>query len=349
MYYLFKPILFLFDPELIHRLTLFSLKLFPFRKKNIDKTLNNKIFGLNFLSPVGLAAGFDKDGEVFHKMSELGFGFVEVGTVTPKPQKGNPKPRIFRIKDHKGVINSLGFNSKGFDEVKKRLLENLGNEIIGINIGANKESNNFINDYLEGLSFFSDCVSYITINISSPNTPGLRDLQLENNLAELTKELKKVSEANNDIKNIPILVKISPDIINSDLKNLCDILLMNSVDGIIISNTTLKRPFKGYGEEIDGGLSGKPLFEISTEQLKNVYEYTKGKIPLIGVGGIDSSEKAYEKIKNGASLVQLYTGMIYQGPGLINEINEGISRLLKKDGFSNISEAIGVNAKVKVE
>ena len=347
MYSLFKPILFLFDPEKIHRLTLLSLKLFPFSKKKIYTNLKNKVFGLNFSSPIGLAAGFDKDAEVFDKLFNLGFGFVEVGTVTPEFQEGNKKPRIFRIKNENGVINSLGFNSSGFEFVKNKLLKNKINSILGINIGANKNSVDFIKDYLDGIKFFSNYASYITINISSPNTPGLRDLQIKESFINLIDEIKKIRINDNSLKKIPLLIKISPDINKEDLKSLCDTILLNPIDGIIISNTTLQRPYKGYGDDLNGGLSGNPLYEISTQQLKLVYEYTKGKIPLIGVGGVDSAEKAYEKIKNGASLIQLYTGMIYQGPGLVNKINKKLSILIEEDGFDNIFEAIGVNTEIK--
>ena len=346
MYNLFKAFLFLFDPEVIHRLTILFLKFIPLNKTFIPKELNTKIFGMNFSSPIGLAAGFDKNAEVYSKMFNLGFGFVEVGTVTPKPQEGNSKPRIHRIKKERAIINSLGFNSIGFEKVKVNLLNKKTEGIIGVNIGANKDSKIFIDDYIYGIKFFSNHVSYITINISSPNTPGLRELHIEKNLKDLLEKIKNL-KTNNEIAEVPLLIKISPDVNDDDLSIMCDIFLEFNVDGIIISNTTLERPFKGFGENLEGGLSGELLYQTSTNQLKKVYEYTKGQIPLIGVGGISSAKDAYNKIRNGASLVQLYTGIVYHGPGLIKKMNSEISALLKNDGFDSISDAVGVDAEIK--
>ena len=346
MYNLFKVFLFLFDPEVIHRLTILFLKFIPLNKTLIPKELNTKIFGLNFSSPIGLAAGFDKNAEAYNKILNLGFGFVEVGTVTPKPQKGNPKPRIHRIKKERAIINSLGFNSIGFEKVKANLLNKKTEGIIGVNIGANKDSKIFIDDYISGLKFFSNHVSYITINISSPNTPGLRELHIEKNLRDLLEKIKSL-KTNNEIVEVPLLIKISPDVNDDDLCVMCDIFLEFKVDGIIISNTTLERPFKGFGENFKGGLSGELLYLASTNQLKRVYEYTKGQIPLIGVGGISSAKDAYNKIRNGASLVQLYTGIVYHGPGLIKKMNSEISALLKNDGFDSISDVVGIDTEIK--
>ena len=346
MYNLFKAFLFLFDPEVIHRLTILFLKFIPLYKTLIPKELNTKIFGLNFSSPIGLAAGFDKNAEVYGKILNLGFGFVEVGTVTPRPQKGNPKPRIHRIKKERAIINSLGFNSIGFEKVKANLLNKKTEGIIGVNIGANKDSKIFIDDYISGIKFFSNHVSYITINISSPNTPGLRELHIEKNLKDLLEKIKSL-KTNNEIAEVPLLIKISPDVNDDDLSVMCDIFLEFNVDGIIISNTTLERPFKGFGENLKGGLSGELLYQASTNQLKRVYEYTKGQIPLIVVGGIISAKDAYNKIRNGASLVQLYTGIVYHGPGLIKKMNSEISALLKNDGFDSISDAVGIDTEIK--
>ena len=346
MYKLFKVFLFLFDPEVIHRLTILFLKFVPLNKTFIPKELNIKIFGLNFSSPIGLAAGFDKNAEVYSKILNLGFGFVEVGTVTPRPQEGNPKPRIHRIKKEGAIINSLGFNSIGFKKVKANLLNKKTEGIIGVNIGANKDSKNFIDDYISGLKFFSNHVSYITINISSPNTPGLRELHMEKNLKDLLEKIKNLKK-NNDIAEVPLLIKISPDLNDGDLRIMCDIFLEFNVDGVIISNTTLERPFKGFGEDLKGGLSGELLYQVSTNQLKKAYEYTKGQIPLIGVGGISSAKDAYNKIRNGASLVQLYTSIVYHGPGLIKKMNNEIRTLLKNDGFDSISDAVGIDTEIK--
>ena len=348
MYKLIKSFLFLFDPELIHKFTILFIKFIPLKKVYIPDELRINLFGLNFLSPVGLAAGFDKNAEVYNKVIDLGFGFIEVGTVTPKPQFGNKKPRVFRLEKENGIINSLGFNNYGFEKVIKNLKVKKSGDIIGINIGANKNSDYFIDDYIEGIKFFSNCASYITINISSPNTPGLRDLHLENNLRNLLDRIKTLKESN-EINEIPLLIKISPDVESDDLNIMCRIFNEYCVEGIIISNTTLKRPFEGYGEKLDGGLSGKPLYEISTLQLKKVYELTNGKIPLIGVGGISSGRDAYNKLRNGASLVQLYTGIVYHGPGLIKKINKEICMLLKNDGFDNIVDIIGIDTEIKSE
>jgi len=346
MYKLLKAFLFLFDPEAIHRLTILFLKFVPLNKTFIPKELNIKIFGLNFSSPIGLAAGFDKNAEVYSKILNLGFGFVEVGTVTPRPQEGNPKPRIHRIKKEGAIINSLGFNSIGFKKVKANLLNKKTEGIIGVNIGANKDSKNFIDDYISGLKFFSNHVSYITINISSPNTPGLRELHMEKNLKDLLEKIKNL-KTNNEIEEVPLLIKISPDLNDDDLRIMCDIFLEFNVDGVIISNTTLERSFKGFGTNLKGGLSGELLYQASTNQLKRAYEYTKGQIPLIGVGGISSAKDAYNKIRNGASLVQLYTGIVYHGPGLIKKMNYEMSTLLKNDGFDNISDAVGIDTGIK--
>jgi len=336
-YPLLRSLLFYFDAEVAHRITINFLKTYQIKNKISHPSLTCNIFGLNFTNPVGLAAGFDKNSEVPNNIINLGFGFSEVGTVTPLPQSGNSKPRVFRLKNENAIINRLGFNNEGFEVVKERLLKR-GNNIIGVNIGANRNSKDFINDYIAGIKFFSSSASYLTINISSPNTPGLRDLQsmdsfssLLNEIDQLKKNLPKIS--------LPILIKISPDINHNDLENLCEKVLSSSIDGLIISNTTTSR--YSVSSEEKGGLSGEPLFDISTKMLNKVYKYTEGKISLIGVGGVDSAEKAYKKIKNGASLIQLYTGLIYKGPKLINEINEGLIKLIEKDGFKNISEAVG--------
>ena len=336
-YPLLRSLLFYFDAEVAHRITINFLKTYQIKNKISHPSLTCNIFGLNFTNPVGLAAGFDKNSEVPNNIINLGFGFSEVGTVTPLPQSGNSKPRVFRLKNENAIINRLGFNNEGFEVVKERLLKR-GNNIIGVNIGANRNSKDFINDYIAGIKFFSSSASYLTINISSPNTPGLRDLQsmdsfssLLNEIDQLKKNLPKIS--------LPILIKISPDINHNDLENLCEKVLSSSIDGLIISNTTTSS--YSVSSEEKGGLSGEPLFDISTKMLNKVYKYTEGKISLIGVGGVDSAEKAYKKIKNGASLIQLYTGLIYKGPKLINEINEGLIKLIEKDGFKNISEAVG--------
>tara|TARA_Y100000389_G_scaffold96558_1_gene93217 strand:- start:99 stop:1136 length:1038 start_codon:yes stop_codon:yes gene_type:complete len=338
-YSFLKSLLFLFDPEIAHRITINYLKFARFKKPKLYEVLQSEVFGLNFQNPIGIAAGFDKNGEVAHNLINLGFGFSEVGTVTPKPQPGNPRPRVFRLKDDRAIINRLGFNSVGFSEVKTKL-EKIEDNIIGVNIGANKNSKDFSEDYIKGIKFFSTLASYITINISSPNTPGLRNLEVLENLDVLLDKINNLEREDLLIK-IPILLKISPDLEADNLKYLCEKVLSSKIDGLIISNTTISRDSISTDTLEKGGLSGKPIFDISTKQLRMAYKYTNGKIPLIGVGGVDSAEKAYEKIKNGASLIQLYTGLVYNGPNLIKDINEDLSSLIERDGYSNISEAVG--------
>ena len=339
-YSFLKSLLFLFDPESAHRITINYLRFAKFKKPKLYKVLKSKVFGLNFHNPIGIAAGFDKNGEVAHNLINLGFGFSEIGTVTPKPQLGNSKPRVFRLKNDSAIINRLGFNSDGFKEVKTKLGK-IGDNIIGINIGANKNSKDFSEDYIKGIKFFSTIASYITINISSPNTPGLRNLEVLENLDILLDKINNLDREDLLIK-IPILLKISPDLEPDNLKYLCKKVLSSKINGLIISNTTISRDSISTNIDEKGGLSGKPLFDISTKQLRLAYKYTNGQIPLIGVGGVDSAETAYEKIKNGASLIQLYTGLVYNGPNLIKDMNKDLSSLIERDGYSNISEAVGV-------
>ena len=338
-YSFLKSLLFLLDPELAHRITINYLKTIKSKKFESYDILKSNVFGLNFSNPVGIAAGFDKNAEVAQNLINLGFGFSEVGTVTPYPQPGNPKPRIFRLKDDEAIINRLGFNSVGFDQVKSRLGK-INDTIIGVNIGANKDSKDFSEDYIKGIKFFSTLASYITINISSPNTPGLRSLEILENLDVLLDKINNLDKEDLFIKT-PILLKISPDLNSDNLKYLCERVLSSKIDGLIVSNTTIARDSIADNIDQSGGLSGRPLFKSSTQQLRRVFKYTNGRIPLIGVGGIDSAEKAYEKIKNGASLVQLYTGLVYNGPNLIKDINKNLSTLIKDDGYNNISEAVG--------
>ena len=339
-YSFLKSLLFLFEPESAHRITINYLRFAKFKKPKLYKVLKSKVFGLNFHNPIGIAAGFDKNGEVAHNLINLGFGFSEIGTVTPKPQLGNSKPRVFRLKNDSAIINRLGFNSDGFNEVKTKLGK-IGDNIIGINIGANKNSRDFSEDYIKGIKFFSTIASYITINISSPNTPGLRNLEVLENLDILLDKINNLDREDLLIK-IPILLKISPDLEPDNLKYLCKKVLSSKINGLIISNTTISRDSISTNIDEKGGLSGKPLFDISTKQLRLAYKYTNGQIPLIGVGGVDSAETAYEKIKNGASLIQLYTGLVYNGPNLIKDMNKDLSSLIERDGYSNISEAVGV-------
>ncbi|MDC3112440.1 quinone-dependent dihydroorotate dehydrogenase [Pelagibacteraceae bacterium] len=348
MYNSSLKILRLLPPEISHTVTINFLKYFKVRQKNIeDSILSQHLMGLDFPNPIGLAAGFDKNAEVMHSMFSFGFGFIEVGTITPQPQIGNSKPRVFRLSEDKAIINRLGFNNKGIKKVKKNLIKHqksyLNNKILGINIGKNKNSKDAIDDYLTGLEELGDLASYITINISSPNTEGLRDLQLRGKIEKL---IKKIIDKRDEIKNFntkPILIKISPDLNDDQLRDLALISLANNIDGLILTNSTIKRESNliSLNKEKKGGLSGRPLYDNSNLVLKKMYELTNGQIPLIGVGGISSGRDCYEKIKSGASLVQLYTALVYSGPNLINSMKGELIDLIKTDGYKNISEVIG--------
>ena len=336
-------------PELAHSITISALKYFRFNFKNSnDPILSQHLIGLDFPNPIGLAAGFDKNAEVVKSMFALGFGFVEVGTVTPKAQIGNHKPRVFRLEKDYAIINSLGFNNKGSKKVKKNLskLQNniLTNKIIGVNLGKNKFTTNSIDDYLFGMHHLGSLASYITINISSPNTKGLRNLQLRGNIENLIKKIVKKREELEILNKKPILIKISPDLNEDQLRDIALISLANNIDGLILTNTSINRPdnlLSHNKKNNNGGLSGRPLFEISNKVLRKMYNLTNGQILLVGVGGISNGSDCYEKIKSGASLVQLYTSLVYSGPKLIKKINNELVDLIKTDGYKNISEVVG--------
>ena len=305
------------------------------------------IFGYDFSNPIGMAAGFDKNVEVVSPLLNLGFGFVEAGTVTPKPQYGNEKPRIFRLSEDSSIINHLGFNNKGAEYAEKKLkklnLNSLSKGIVGINIGKNKNSPNYIDDYSYCLEKLGPHAHYVTINISSPNTPGLRDIQNRGQIEKLVEELKVKKNKIPSLENIPIFFKISPDLNEEQIRDIALISLANNIDGLVLSNSTLDRPatlISDFKDEI-GGLSGKPLFLKSTLVLKKMYKLTNGQIPLIGVGGISNGLECYEKIKSGASLVQLYSALTYEGPLVVKKILSDLVNLLKTDGYKNIKEAVG--------
>jgi dihydroorotate dehydrogenase len=352
IYPIIKPFLFKLDPELAHNLAIFALKnnFVPCLQAKKYKSLNSKVFGIDFANPIGMAAGFDKNAQVFANLFKFGFGFVEVGTVTPKPQLGNEKPRLFRLKEDRAIINRLGFNNLGIDEFLKNIQKNSQqNRVLGINIGKNKDTINALDDYLFLLKKTYGCSNYITINISSPNTKNLRDLQradeLDLFLRAILEEKKNLQSQHQ--KNIPILLKIAPDLSQAEQEAIADIAIKNQVDGLIISNTTISRSdnlMSKYKTET-GGLSGKPLFENSNQVLKNIYQLTKGKIAIVAVGGISSAADVYQKIKLGASLVQIYSAFIYQGFELVEKIKKDLDEMVKKDGFKNIIEAVGVGRK----
>ncbi len=348
MYNFTLNILRLLPPEIAHSITIKTLKYLRLKSKNFDdQILSQHILGLDFPNPIGLAAGFDKNAEVMNSMFSFGFGFVEVGTVTPMPQYGNTKPRVFRLTEDKAIINSLGFNNNGSKKIKKNLNKNrnaeFNNKIIGINIGKNKNSINAIDDYLYLIQDLGNLASYITVNISSPNTAGLRDLQLRGNIEKLIKKIIKKRDEIDSINNKPILIKLSPDLNEDQLRDIALISLANNIDGLILTNTTTNRNQKLLSQYKikNGGLSGQPLFERSNQTLRKMFTLTNGQIPLIGVGGIFSGSDCYAKIKSGASLVQLYTSLVYSGPGLISKIKNELIDLIKTDGYKNISEVIG--------
>ncbi|MFA5950265.1 MAG: quinone-dependent dihydroorotate dehydrogenase [Hyphomicrobium sp.] len=345
-----RPMLFAFEPEHAHELTLRSLELgiYPRCPAFADPALSVTALGLSFPNPIGIAAGFDKDARVPDAVLGMSFGFAEIGTTTPEPQPGNPRPRVFRLAADRAIINRLGFNNGGHKAALARLNARNSGGIVGVNIGANKESPDRVADYVAGVDTFYDVASYFTVNISSPNTPGLRDLQAPAALDELLQRLLArrafLIEAGKPKR--PVVVKLAPDIASEDLAAIAVILARNGVDGIAVSNTTLARPPLTAPEAKEsGGLSGRPLFHRSTVMLARVYEATGGRIPLIGIGGIDSGEAALAKIEAGASLVQLYTGLIYEGPVLIGRIKTALSRAVKDRGAKSISDLTGTRAK----
>ncbi len=325
---LIRPVLFRFDPEKVHYFTFSVLKNFPFAarlflpKPVADPRLEREVFGLKFKNPVGLAAGFDKDAKMFQELSDLGFGFIEIGTLTPKPQDGNPKKRLFRLKEDQAIINRMGFNNGGVEAAVERLRKNK-NVLIGGNIGKNKVTPNehAVDDYIICFEELFPVVDYFVVNVSSPNTPNLRELQDKKPLTELLGTLQQLNSKKEKPK--PILLKIAPDLSDDQLLDIIDIVQETQIAGVIATNTTLSREgLQSENKQETGGLSGKPLTKRSTEVIRFLSEKSGKAFPIIGVGGIHTAEDALEKLEAGASLVQLYTGFIYEGPGLIGEINK---------------------------
>jgi dihydroorotate dehydrogenase len=342
-----RPMLFALGPEQAHEMTLRSLEagVHPRPARPDDPRLAVTRFGLAFPNPIGIAAGFDKDARVPDAVLKMGFGFVEVGSITPRPQEGNPRPRVFRLMADRGVINRLGFNNAGHAAALGRLQARPRRGVVGVNVGANKDAADRTADYVSGLKMFLDVASYITINISSPNTPGLRDLQapaaLDALLGAVVGERTRLVAAGHASK--PLLVKIAPDVAEDDLPAIVERLEAHKIDGIIVSNTTLARDGLREAElgRESGGLSGRPLFHRSTVMLAKVAQATGGRVPLIGVGGVDSPETALAKIEAGASLVQLYTGLIYEGPGLIARIKDGLVGAVSRAGLGSVQALVG--------
>jgi dihydroorotate dehydrogenase len=335
-----RPALFLLDPERAHRLTIAALKTLPVRDRPVSLSgpLAIRVAGIDFPSSIGLAAGFDKDGEVPDAMLSLGFGFVEVGSITPLPQAGNPKPRLFRLTEDAAVINRMGFNNGGGEAAARRLAARPRRGVVGINIGANKDSADRIGDYAQMTRLMARLATYLAVNISSPNTPGLRALQDESALAEL---LDAVLEARGP-SGPPVFLKVAPDLEPRDIDAISRLALDRKLGALIVSNTTVSRPAlasRHRGET--GGLSGAPLKALALQRLRDFRSATGGTLPLVGVGGIATAEDAWERMRAGASLVQLYSAMVYQGPGLARQILRQMAYLLRRDGFGSIAEAVG--------
>jgi len=345
MFSILRPFLFNLDPETVHDLAIKSLKFnyLPAKMFEVEdeQMLNIELLGKNFPNPIGLAAGFDKSAEVYNSLLKFGFGFVEVGTVTPLKQFGNPKPRIFRLEDDGALINRLGFNNDGIEIIKKRINSDRKKGVLGINIGPNKNTKDQKDDFCIGLKNFCDIADYITVNISSPNTEGLRDFHELEKLKDLLLTLNKIKKENKT--DIPLLLKVSPDIKDNHISGIANIATNNDISAIILTNTT-----NGNRDNLiskikkeEGGLSGEPLKQISTNMIKKFYKQLKGKIPIIGVGGVNSGKSAYEKIVAGASLLQLYTGLVYKGPAVVKEIKRELIQILKAERINNIKDAIG--------
>ena len=353
LYPLIRPLLRALPAETAHRLTIKALGsglggLVAGRAEPDPASLGQTLWGLRFPNPIGVAAGFDKEGEVPDALMRLGCGFAETGTVTPRPQPGNPKPRVFRLYEDKAVINRMGFNSRGLEPTLVRLRDRRRVGIVGVNLGKNRDSADAAADYLEGVRRVGSLADYFVINVSSPNTPGLRDLQRREILDDLLRRL--VAARDEAAPGTPLLVKIAPDLDAAECADIAALVLNRSagpsgIDGIVVANTTVARPagLRSAAAPEQGGLSGKPLFAASTALLADIYRLTEGKIPLVGVGGVAGAADAYAKIRAGASLVQLYTALIFEGPALIGRIKRGLAELLRDDGYSSIAEAVGAD------
>ena len=350
LYKLARPFIFALDPEQAHRASIkaFAAGVVPACRVRPDPRLAVEAFGLRFANPLGLGAGYDKNGEVVDPLFGLGFGHVEVGTVTPRPQPGNPRPRLFRLVEDEGVINRMGFNNAGHDALRARLAARRGRavptRIVGVNIGANKDSEDRIADYVAGVRAFADLADYFTVNISSPNTPGLRDLQARAALGQL---LARTVEARDAIaatggRRVPLVLKIAPDVDDAGLADIAAEVLENKIDGLVVSNTTLARDgLRDPQAKETGGLSGRPLFRRSTVVLAKMRRLVGPSLPIIGVGGVDSGDAAFAKIAAGANLVQIYSGMVYRGPDLVGRILTELSARLDRAGLCSIGEAVG--------
>lgn len=338
-YRLLRPLIFALDAETAHRATVAALSMSPMMPlPEIAPELAISVAGLQFSSPIGLAAGFDKDALCPDAMLGLGFGFVEVGTLTPRPQAGNPRPRLFRLKEDQAVINRMGFNNGGQEAALSRLARRDRRGVLGVNIGANKDSDDRIGDYVLGVRNMGPVADYLTVNISSPNTPGLRNLQAGGELVELLHAVRESRRADGP----PIFLKVAPDLGTGDHVRIVKAAIDTGIDALIVSNTTVSRPPLGSHHDGEaGGLSGRPLKALALEQLRAFRAASAGSIPLIAVGGIENADDAWDRFAAGASLVQLYSALVYEGPGLAKRIARGLSMRLRERGMANISEAIG--------
>ncbi len=346
LYPLIRPLLFRLPAECAHDLALLALESGLVRAlygaaQPASPALAQRVFGLDFANPLGLAAGFDKDARAASAILRLGFGFVEVGTVTPRPQKGNPKPRLFRLEEDRALINRMGFNSKGLEPLLARLSRRRAQGIVGVNLGKNRESADAAADYEEGVRRAAAFADFLVVNISSPNTPGLRDLQRR---APLERLLSRLLEARRECpRRPPLLLKIAPDLLPEETIDLAKLAEECGIDGLVIGNTTVLRPpgLKSRNAREEGGLSGRPLFPRSTELLAEITRLTRGRLPLVAAGGVESGEDAWAKIRAGASLVELYTALVFEGPALVPRILEDLARLMRREGFTSLKEAVG--------
>ncbi|CAO3353560.1 quinone-dependent dihydroorotate dehydrogenase [Azospirillum melinis] len=352
LYPLAGPLLFRFDPETAHGLTIKALKsgLVPPARGRDEPALHTRVWGLEFANPVGLAAGFDKNAEVVDAMLKLGFGFVEPGSVTPRPQPGNPRPRLFRLVEQRAVLNRMGFNNEGLEAFAQRLERRRASAkrapgIVGANLGKNKDTVDAADDYVIGVRRLAPLADYLVVNVSSPNTPGLRALQGRDPLRALLERVLEARASCGLTRNPPLLLKIAPDLTVEDKSDIAAVALESGIDGLIVSNTTIARPdsIPAAMRSEAGGLSGRPLFEASTSVLREIYALTGGKLPIVGVGGVATGEDAYAKIRAGASLVQLYSAMVYAGPAVVHRIRRELAELLRRDGFQSVAEAVGAD------
>jgi dihydroorotate dehydrogenase len=339
LFSLLRPALFALDGESAHRLSIAALRRLPLARPQIDPRLRTRVAGIDFPGPLGIAPGYDKNSEAPDALLALGFGFVEVGTVTPLAQPGNPRPRLFRLVEDRAVINRMGFNNEGSAAVLARLARRRGKPgVVGVNIGANKDSPDRVADYAQLAQAFAPVAAYLTVNISSPNTPGLRALQDEAALGALLDAVLAARGSNGP----PVFLKLAPDLERDDIDAICRIAIDRRLDALIVSNTTVTRPpLKSRFRNEAGGLSGAPLKDLAMQRLRDFRKASGGAIPLIGVGGIATAEDAWQRIRAGASLVQLYTAMVYAGPGLARQINRDFVPLMDRDGFTSVAEAVG--------